>query len=114
MSATIVSSEFLIIALSLIAVVFGIAVAWVSGRSISKPVIAMTAAMRTLAGGDTMPTIPARERRDEIGEMAASVQVFKDSMIEGNRLRAEQAKEQEAKERARRLSTRPSRGSKRR
>ncbi len=99
LSATIVSSEMLIVVLSLIAVVFGIAVAWVSGRSISKPVIAMTAAMRTLAGGDTNADIPARERRDEIGEMAASVQVFKDSMIEGNRLRAEQAKEQEAKER---------------
>jgi methyl-accepting chemotaxis protein len=99
LSATIVSSEILIIVLSLIAVVFGLAVAWVSGRSISKPVMAMTAAMRTLAGGNTDAEIPARNRRDEIGEMAASVQVFKDSMIEGNRLRAEQAKEQEAKER---------------
>ena len=99
LSATIVSSEILILVLSLIAVVFGIAVAWLSGRSISKPVMAMTAAMRTLAGGDTNAEIPARNRRDEIGEMAASVQVFKDSMIEGNRLRAEQAKEQEAKER---------------
>ena len=99
LSATIISSEILIIALSLVAVVFGIAVAWISGRSISKPVMAMTAAMRTLAGGDTNADVPARDRRDEIGEMAASVQVFKDNMIEGNRLRAEQAKEQEAKER---------------
>jgi methyl-accepting chemotaxis protein len=99
LSATMTSSEIFIVVLSLVAVVFGIAVAWVSGRSISKPVIAMTAAMRTLAGGDTNAEIPARDRRDEIGEMAASVQVFKDSMIEGNRLRAEQAKEQEAKER---------------
>jgi methyl-accepting chemotaxis protein len=99
LSATIISSETLIIVLSLVAVVFGIAVAWISGRSISKPVMAMTAAMRTLAGGDTNADIPARNRRDEIGEMAASVQVFKDNMIEGNRLRAEQAKEQEAKER---------------
>ena len=99
LSATILSSEILIVVLSCAAFLFGIAVAWISGRSISKPVMAMTAAMRTLAGGDTNAEIPARERRDEIGEMAASVQVFKDSMIEGNRLRAEQAKEQEAKER---------------
>ena len=99
LSANMISSEILIIVLSLIAVVFGMAVAWVSGRSISKPVIAMTAAMRTLAGGDTNADVPALGRRDEIGEMAASVQVFKDNMIEGNRLRAEQAKEQEAKER---------------
>jgi methyl-accepting chemotaxis protein len=99
LSSTILNSEILIVVLSIAAVAFGIAVAWISGRSISKPVIGMTAAMRTLAAGDTNAEVPARERSDEIGEMAASVQVFKDSMIEGNRLRAEQAKEQEAKER---------------
>jgi len=99
LSTTITSTEMLIIVLSLVAFVFGIAVAWTSGRSISNPVVAMTAAMRTLAAGDTNAVVPARDRGDEIGAMAASVQVFKDNMIEGNRLRAEQAKEQEAKER---------------
>jgi methyl-accepting chemotaxis protein len=98
-SSTITSTEVLIIVLSLVAIVFGAGVAWISGRSISTPVVAMTSAMRTLAAGDTNAEVPARGRRDEIGEMAASVQVFKDNMIEGNRLRAEQAKEQEAKER---------------
>jgi methyl-accepting chemotaxis protein len=98
-SSTITSTEVLIIVLSLVAMAFGAAVAWISGRSISTPVVAMTSAMRTLAAGDTNAEVPARGRRDEIGEMATSVQVFKDSMIEGNRLRAEQAKEQEAKER---------------
>ena len=99
LSSTIISSEILIVALGVAAVAFGTIIAWLSGRSISSPVIAMTAAMRTLAAGDTNADIPARDRGDEIGEMAASVQVFKDSMIEGNRLRDEQAKEQEAKER---------------
>ena len=99
LSSTILSSEILIVVLSLAAIVFGVVVAWISGSSISKPVMGMTNAMRTLAGGDTSAEVPARDRRDEIGEMAASVQVFKDNMIEGNRLRAEQAKEQEAKER---------------
>jgi methyl-accepting chemotaxis protein len=99
LSSTILNSEILIVVLSVAAIAFGIAVAWLSGRSISKPVMGMTAAMRTLAAGDTAAEVPARDRRDEIGEMAASVQVFKDNMIEGNRLRAEQAKEQEAKER---------------
>jgi methyl-accepting chemotaxis protein len=99
LSQTIVSTEILIVVLSLVALVFGVVVAWLSGRSVSNPVVAMTAAMRTLAAGDTNAEVPARDRGDEIGEMAASVQVFKDNMIEGNRLRAEQAKEQEAKER---------------
>jgi methyl-accepting chemotaxis protein len=30
--------------------------------------------------------VPSRDRRDEIGAMAAAVQVFKDNMIENERL----------------------------
>jgi len=64
--------------------------AWLVGRSISRPVATMTAAMRALSGGNLTVDIPAHGRRDEIGEMAKSVQVFKDTMIEAERLRAEQ------------------------
>ena len=99
LSTTMTSSEIFIIVLSVVAVVLGMLIAWLCGRSIATPVVAMTSAMKTLAAGDTNAEVPARDRGDEIGAMAASVQVFKDSMIEGNRLRAEQAKEQEAKER---------------
>ncbi len=60
------------------------------GRSIVSPITAMTAAMRKLADGDTATVIPAQERRDEVGAMAQSVQVFKDNMIEATRLRGEQ------------------------
>ncbi|MEH2476207.1 methyl-accepting chemotaxis protein [Nitrobacteraceae bacterium AZCC 2161] len=60
------------------------------GRSIVKPITAMTAAMRKLASGDTVTAIPARERGDEVGVMAQSVQIFKDNMIEADRLRGEQ------------------------
>ncbi len=60
------------------------------GRSIVKPITGMTAAMRKLAGGDTRTEIPARERGDEVGAMAQSVQIFKDNMVEAERLRGEQ------------------------
>jgi methyl-accepting chemotaxis protein len=60
------------------------------GRSIVVPIRAMTAAMRKIAAGDTATLIPAQERRDELGAMAQSVQVFKDNMIEAGRLRGEQ------------------------
>ena len=59
-------------------------------RSIVKPITGMTAAMRKLASGDTAAEIPARERGDEVGAMAQSVQVFRDNMIETGRLRGEQ------------------------
>jgi methyl-accepting chemotaxis protein len=62
----------------------------VLGRSIADPINAMTAAMRRIAGGDTSTAIPALQRRDEVGAMAQSVQIFKDNMIEATRLRGEQ------------------------
>jgi len=60
------------------------------GRSISKALSAMVDAMTKLAGGDLAAAIPGLGRRDEIGEMAGAVDVFKNSMIETERLRAEQ------------------------
>jgi methyl-accepting chemotaxis protein len=59
-------------------------------RIIVKPLTAMATAMRSLADGDTDTTITELGRNDEIGAMAQSVHVFKDSMIEAGRLRGEQ------------------------
>jgi methyl-accepting chemotaxis protein len=46
-------------------------------RSISRPLRALTEAMQKLAKGATDMVIPARERRDEIGAMASTVEVFR-------------------------------------
>jgi methyl-accepting chemotaxis protein len=67
-------------------------------RSIAAPVKAMTEAMRRLAARDMAATIPAQDRSDEIGQMAAAVQVFKDGMIAADRLKGEQEAERAAKE----------------
>jgi methyl-accepting chemotaxis protein len=68
-------------------------------RAICAPLNAMTGAMGTLAGGNTGVEIPARNRKDEIGNMAAAMQVFKDNAIRADQMAAEQAKEHEAKTR---------------
>ena len=60
------------------------------GQSISKALASMVSAMTRLAGGDVRMAIPGLGRRDEIGEMAGAVEVFKNNMIEAERLRAEQ------------------------
>jgi methyl-accepting chemotaxis protein len=60
------------------------------GRSISNALASMVSAMTRLAGGDVRMAIPGLGRRDEIGEMAGAVEVFKNNMIEAERLRAEQ------------------------
>ncbi|PDT90665.1 methyl-accepting chemotaxis protein [Bradyrhizobium sp. Y36] len=61
------------------------------GRSISSALIAMVRSMTGLANGDTSVVIPGLGRKDEIGEMAGAVAVFKTNMVEADRLRAEQA-----------------------
>jgi methyl-accepting chemotaxis protein len=77
-------------------IAFGLAVVIVCGlslligRSISKAIASMVSAMIRLAGGDLRIAIPGRGRKDEIGEMADAVEVFKSNMIEADRLRAEQ------------------------
>ncbi|MET3663889.1 methyl-accepting chemotaxis protein [Caulobacter sp. 1776] len=49
--------------------------------SIAKPVAAMTAAMRRLASGDNAIEVPAVDRADEVGQMAAAVVHFKEAAI---------------------------------
>jgi methyl-accepting chemotaxis protein len=68
-------------------------------RSICTPLDAMTGAMGTLAAGDNSVVIPALGRKDEIGNMAAAMQVFKDNAIRTEQMAAEQRAEQEAKTR---------------
>ena len=61
-------------------------------RGIAAPITRMTSAMTTIAKGDTTIEVPGFGRSDEIGAMAASVQIFKDSMIEREKAQAELAR----------------------
>ena len=67
-------------------------------RAIVRPVVSMTSAMERLASGDKTTEIPATERRDEIGQMAKTVLVFKESMIKADRLAAQEAEAQKTRE----------------
>ena len=71
------------------------------GRSISNALASMVSAMTGLAGGEFKIAIPGLGRKDEIGEMAGAVEVFKNNMIEAQRLRAEQleAEQRQAEQR---------------
>ena len=62
----------------LLAVAFaGIVVSFLIGRNISRPVVAMSKAMRELAAGNFEVQLPGLDRRDEVGQMAHRVQEFK-------------------------------------
>ncbi|MBT6096057.1 MAG: HAMP domain-containing protein [Rhodospirillaceae bacterium] len=97
-------AEIEMVVISLVGLAFGIVIAGYLGGALSKPVVGMTGAMQRLAGGDLEVDIPAQGRKDEIGEMAATVQVFKESALEVKRLEAEQKEaEQRAIEEKRRM-----------
>jgi methyl-accepting chemotaxis protein len=78
------------IAIASAVLVLGIALAYIITRGISRPVRQMTGAMKVLASGDTSAAVPGTDRRDEIGDMAKAVEIFKRNMIETERLRVEQ------------------------
>lgn len=87
----ILQSEILVIALAIGGLVLGVIAGIFIGNNVSRPIIGMNAAMARLADSDWSVDIPGADRGDEIGEMSASVQVFKDKGMEAERLRAEQA-----------------------
>jgi len=74
-----------------IGALIGLLIAWLTGRNIAKPLVAMTNTMRRLADGDNSVDIPGSGRGDEIGQMASAVDVFKTNAIENEKLQAEQA-----------------------
>ncbi|MCJ2050498.1 MCP four helix bundle domain-containing protein, partial [Methylobacterium sp. J-070] len=73
---------------------------------VSRPIQTMTQAMGILAGGDAAAEVPYRNRGDEIGAMAAAVQVFKDNLIRTQALEAETAQARLAAEEQRKTGMR--------
>src|SRR5882757_9232131 len=73
-----------------------IVLAFLLGRGLSRPLAAITAVMNRLSSGEIDVTIPGSERRDELGTMAAAVDVFRRSMIEARGMReAQEASKQQ-------------------
>ncbi len=60
-------------------------------RSIHVPITDIRAAMNALAAGDRSVRIPGLSRRDEIGAMARSIAVFKQTAHEVDEIRAKEA-----------------------
>ncbi len=77
---------------------------FVTSRLIGKPLAMMTTTMGKLADGDTSVEVPAMDRRDDIGDMARTVETFKTNAIELERStaarEAEKAKAEEEKRQA--------------
>ncbi|NBB82802.1 MAG: HAMP domain-containing protein [Alphaproteobacteria bacterium] len=88
----------LTVVIALIALAVGAAVAFLLGRGLSKPIIALTGAMRRLADGDLTVEAGGQTRTDEIGDMSRAFVVLKDSAVERDRLEREQAEQRAAED----------------
>jgi methyl-accepting chemotaxis protein len=80
------TASIVIVVLMLISIM----IAWMITRSVVKPLTGLKERMASLSTGELTAPVANTERADEVGQMARTVAVFRDAMIETNRLREEQ------------------------
>jgi len=99
-------AEWAVIAITVLVLLAAVGLAIWLGRNISGRTSSLSGAMLKLADRDLSVAVPHADDRDEIGDMAKAVRVFKDTMVEADRLAAEQARDTEKRQaRAARIET---------
>lgn len=91
LSASQSQTRNIIISVGVAVLFFGLALNWLIGLSITRPLAGLSDVMRRLAARESVTDIPAVNARDEIGAMARTVVVFRDNERERKRLEGEQA-----------------------
>jgi methyl-accepting chemotaxis protein len=90
-------------ALIAVLMLLSVLIAWAITRSVVKPLTGLKQRMASLSAGELDAPVGNVDRTDEIGQMARTVQVFRDAMIETGRLREEQAAGEARQARQRKL-----------
>jgi methyl-accepting chemotaxis protein len=67
-----------------------IAAMWIGIKGLSAPISELKIVMEAFARNDLQAAVPGTERRDEIGEMARTVEVFKTNGLEVERMKTDQ------------------------
>jgi methyl-accepting chemotaxis protein len=83
------STQLMVVAA--VGIIFGILAGFFIGQfRIVKPIVLLKAVMEAFARNDLKAEVPGLERRDELGDMARTVEVFKRSGLEIERMREDQ------------------------
>ena len=90
-----------ILVLALSAGIFGF---FIVVRRVTQPIRAITDIMRRIAKGDADIAIPGTARRDEIGEMATAVKIFKENALARQELAAERVAAEQRERNHRRVA----------
>ena len=98
LKSTIAGTQTALLASGGIGIATGLLLAWLIGRSVVQPVVRMTSAMRQLADGELGVTIPTIDQKNEVGQMAQAVQVFRDNAARMRAMEQEKAVEAEARQ----------------
>ena len=84
-------TEMMVLIASGLILVLSIAMGLIVSGNLSGMIRKITQAMTDLAGGDKSVDVAGADRRDEIGDMARALVVFRDQALEVDRLQTEQA-----------------------
>ncbi|MFK0331872.1 methyl-accepting chemotaxis protein [Rhizobium sp. NPDC090275] len=82
----------ILISLVVLTIVFAASIGmalFVSSRGITAPIAKLRERMISLAGGDAASDVDGQDRRDEVGQMARAVSVFRDNALDRSRLENE-------------------------
>lgn len=94
--ASVEEAAISIVALIVAGLAFGILLGILLARGISRPVQQLTTTMQRLSGGDLTGEVQGMERPDEIGRMAAAVNIFKQNALDLERMAADRKAQEEA------------------
>jgi methyl-accepting chemotaxis protein len=86
------TNSTILMSLASIATVFFLGIIFalvIISKGITTPIARLRERMASLAAGETVALIDGMDRRDEVGQMAAAVQVFRENAIERVRLERE-------------------------
>ena len=75
------SANIYMIGLGALAVVLLATAAWFTSSRIASPISALISTMQKIVAGDLSASVPFESRRDEVGDMARTVVVFKENAI---------------------------------
>ena len=114
--ATVSTTFMLIASFSAAAVVIGLFLAWFISSGIASALRKITGAMTQLAEGDAAAEldVPGLGRKDEIGQMAQALEVFKQAAVDKAEMERQQAVENAARENSAPSRLRKTPGSRRR
>ena len=84
--STVNTSEILAWALILLSLVLGLGLALIIALSIIRPLNSLKKSMLSIAQGDVNEDVSELDRKDEIGEMAKALEIFKDNSIKRREL----------------------------